>query len=373
MKLVEEIDFSSNKVKALWDYTVSKGIHTDLGQQYNYVFLWWQHFKSNIINKRLVLLLDYSKDTPSVWPLMLRKQYLLNGIHVIGQIDGMITDYAFPIISDIDHFEESIYNTVLCINKNRVKWNYLKINIPFWTGYLQDLNKNTANAYINKLIWASKKYDDYTYIDLEENFIDYLQCLGSRTRSDIKKYLKIFESNDFSFKVIEGDELLISLPELIRLNNSVWSIFQGENNLNSRFLGNLLKKESEIKNGKIIMPILLYNGKIIASVLGYLNNRRCYLHSAGNLRTKVKSLSPGITLYILLIQHLYETNIKVLDLSPGVEEYKLRLNAKVKTITQLVIFKNRISQIIYLSGRAFAYTIRTISLYLKMILQRKLW
>jgi CelD/BcsL family acetyltransferase involved in cellulose biosynthesis len=94
----------------------------------------------------------------------------------------------------------------------------------------------------------------------------------------------------------------------------------------------------------------LHEGTIIAAVLGYLDKRRCFLHSAGVQRSKVKSLAPGITLYAQLIRKLIETNVKVLDLSPGIEEYKLRLGGETQSIIQVVIFKNKISEIFYKSN-----------------------
>lgn len=276
---------------------------------------------------------------------------MLNGIHVIGQIDGIITDYAFPIITNADYFAKHLNNAILFIDAHRVKWNYLKINIPNWTGYLKLDEKNPSHIYFNDLLWTTKTFDNYTYIDLEGDFENYISKLGSKTRVDARKYLKIFESYHFIFEIIEGNELINALPELIKLNNNVWSVFEGLNNSNAIFLDLLIHNESKIKNGKIIMPVLIYEGKIIASVLGFLNKERCFLHTAGNQRAKVKYLSPGITLYILLIKKLSEMNIKTLDLSPGIEEYKLRLNAKIETITQPVIFKDRFSQIIYLLGQ----------------------
>jgi CelD/BcsL family acetyltransferase involved in cellulose biosynthesis len=145
---------------------------------------------------------------------------------------------------------------------------------------------------------------------------------------------------------------------MLELNNESWTIFSGIKNLHTAFIYSLLRAKSELSNGKIIMPVLLYEDKIVASVFGYINRRKCYLHTAGIKRYKIRSLAPGITMYILLIRSLIEMKIKILDLSPGIEEYKIRLNGKVQVITQVVIFKNKISMLIYKTSLSILKTMK---------------
>ncbi|MEI6139829.1 MAG: GNAT family N-acetyltransferase [Mariniphaga sp.] len=350
MKLISDQEFLTTELEHCWNKITSRAIPYDIGQQYGYSRLWWQFYKSNIIDKKNLLIIDSSDELASIWPFMLRTQYLLNGIHIIGQIDGIMTDYCVPILTEPDRFAAQLFKAITFINSKRIKWDYLKINIPNWTNYLRTDTDLHLNNDLKNLIWKTKKYDNYTYIPLENNFEHYVSNLGSKTRADVRKYLKIFKSGDFRFLVIEGEEILKYLPELIKLNSHTWSIFKGKGKVNIDFITNLITTESVFTNGKIILPVLFYEDKVIACVFGYLNNGRCFLHTAGILRTKVNSLSPGITLYGLLIKHFFETGIDVIDLSPGIEDYKLRLNAKIESITQLIVFKNTFSYFIYIVG-----------------------
>jgi len=170
MYLIPESEFFSFGIKAIWDKIVKDGIVFDIGQQYDYCSLWWITYKNVIIKKELLLLIDSLDNPSSLWPLMKRRQYMLNGIHSIGQIDGLITDYALPIVAEPLQFIKKLNEVVTFINSNKIEWNYLKINIPEWSGYLNHDRINEDLLEQNRLKWITKEFDKYTYINLDCTF-----------------------------------------------------------------------------------------------------------------------------------------------------------------------------------------------------------
>lgn len=346
IRRIPEENLHQDEVKEIWNKLIMKNNNYDIGQQYDYVVHWWKFYRNEVVQKELLLLLFKSSDNTSIlWPLMIRNMNYFKGIHVIGQIDGYMTDYAIPLVENPNSFEKSLFEFVKELQE--FKWDYLKVNIPNWAGLLKLNTINDSYFKSNKIHWSTKKYDDYTYINLNTDFDSYISKLGSRTRTDVKKYLRNIEIHNFNFRIAEGNELKELIPELIKINKKTWTIFSNQNSSEEGFLNSLIEKEFNPEYGKIIMPVLEYEGNLVASVLGYICGNKCYLHVAGIQRMKIKNISPGITLYALLIRELFKLNIEVLDLSPGLEDYKFRLNAKKDEIIQIVIFKNKLTKLKY--------------------------
>lgn len=351
MKIFTEDLFQTTEVEELWAKIIRKNNVNDIGQEYIWTSIWWQHFKDKRVQKSIHVFIDDSEPESSIWPIMLRKQFLFNGLHIVGQIDGMFTDYAIPVCNSSTIFSKELAKVLATINSSKLNWSYLKINLPDWTGFYENFKKTQkASTPGKKLLIATKIFDRYSGITLPESFEKYIDGLGKRTRADIKKYLQIFENEKFGFKLAEGEDLMEVNDSLIKMNKLRWSIFSSDQSENIEFMKELIEAQARISNGKIIFPTLTYDGKIIASVFGYINNNRCFLHTAGVERQKINNLSPGITLYALSIKELIRMKVGILDLSPGIEEYKLRLGGKVETINQLIIFPNALQKIKYQLG-----------------------
>jgi hypothetical protein len=345
LQFITEEEFYSNKIYELWGNTISQMPIHDIGQTHEYSSLWWSTFKDNRVKKAILIILGHENAKNIIWPLMIRKEYFQNGIHIIGQIDGFITDYAIPILS-FEQFSLQFVELLNYLKKTNIKWNYIKINIPEW-----------ANINISEILYETKKlnihsfvkgYDKYSTIQLKDNFQSFISALGSKTRSDVRRYLKIYDLGGFDFKILKDQELKEKCSDLINLNSEAWGIFH--NDLNKGFFEQLVNKSTHNRNGELIMPVLLFNEQVVAAVLGYMTGDVCFLHTAGVNKKVIKSISPGITLYVLIIKHLYEKGIRTLDFSPGLEDYKLRLGAKIYSINQIVVFRHTSAMLIYRTG-----------------------
>jgi len=363
MRLINEELISTPEVEELWNKIIQDNLLHDLGQEYLWISLWWKYFKDCIVQKKILLFIHDSEEASSIWPLMNRKKNFFHGLHVVGQIDGMITDYAIPICSSDNVFITELKKVLAGLKNNKIRWSYLKLNLPDWAGYYEEVQKKQINsAASHDFLFITKVFDHYASIYLKNSFEKYLETLGKRTRADIRKYLQIFENNNFQFKIVEGEGLTKVNDSLITKNKQNWTIFKNEQDDNTVFMQELVRSHKRITNGNIIMPALYYNNEIVASVFGYISSNRCFLHTAGVERTKILNLSPGITLYALLIKELITRKIQVLDLSPGIEDYKIRLNAKVETIYQVIIFPNNLQKFRYTSGH---YLKRIINIFAK--------
>jgi CelD/BcsL family acetyltransferase involved in cellulose biosynthesis len=95
------------------------------------------------------------------------------------------------------------------------------------------------------------------------------------------------------------------------------------------------------QGGGPFLAALSIAGEVHATVLGFRSGDVCYLHSAGVRRQDVEGISPGTLMYALLIQQMIAAGVKVLDLSPGVEEHKLRYGGKVEPLLKVTMWHQR--------------------------------
>ena len=78
--------------------------------------------------------------------------------------------------------------------------------------------------------------------------------------------------------------------------------------------------------------------RTLAAILGVEASGVCYPPSAGVTREAPAGLSPGTVMYALFAKAMIDGGRTRLDMSPGMEEYKLRLGAVVDAVYGLTLW-----------------------------------
>ena len=338
MRIIPYDEFKTNEFGNSWKILFNNiDALGDLGNSYEWSKCWWETYKNaGEAKKDLFVLTDEIKNKIiAIWPLFVRNRYGIKSIHWIGQADGMITDYMAPVLLEQDK-DINVMNFIEFLSKNASAWDVVDLQIPQWANLLTPLIKNFILYGENSgLKWKLNVSDHAVVVDLPTDFEKYLSQLGKKTRTHTRQYLRSAIKNNIHLEIFKGASSVEKLPILFELNSRNWQVFQSD--LSKKFF---LEVAGQFENGNspIFLAVLSYKEEGIATVLGFEKNNTCYIHPAGIIRKQVSGISPGTTMYAYLIQSLIERGFKKLDLSPGLEEYKLRLGGNIEPVYQFLIW-----------------------------------
>jgi len=340
MRRLSQEEFTDLKWHETWLALSRKVQLRDIGQSYAWVRQWWQSYRdTGVGTKDLFVLVDEDSDGAAcIWPLMIRRMGGVRVIEFIGQSGGMTTDYMAPVVRPGGE-KQALSNISAFLAENTSLWDVVDLRVSLWSGlYQMFLEDQCVGHGKSSLFYDIAISDQALSITLPRDFETYVASLGRRTRQDVRRYLRAAERAKARLDVRRGRSVLSSLSCLYALNAQNWSIF--EDSAARQFM--TACAEALISDEE---PILLAELTIetipCATVLGYESNGRCFLHPAGVVRENVAKLSPGTTLYAMLIRELIDNNVSILDMSPGLEEYKFRLGATAEPVYQLRLWHER--------------------------------
>jgi CelD/BcsL family acetyltransferase involved in cellulose biosynthesis len=331
MRILSTDELSSDAFAIHWNTLLKECPPHDLGQTCAWNQCWWKYFGcGGVSHKQLLLLADERNGRlEALWPLFVRKRRGVQVIHWIGQSEGMITDYMQPLVPAANR-ERAVRALLEFLLEHPEMWDVLDLSVPLWSGFFPALTK-AAVVYGSPLglQWKSGIMDHSSAISLPASFDELLAALGATTRSHVRQYLRGAEKAGAQFEILRGNEIAPALPELFRLNAERWKVFATPST--RMFLADVVDGVTRA-GGTLFLANLRLEQQVIATALCYKDQGACYVHSAGVVRQSPKGFSPGTTLYARLVRSLIEEKCARLDLSPGLEEYKLRLGANVEPI-----------------------------------------
>ena len=338
MRIVPYDEFRSAKFEASWKLILEDtNALGDIGNSYEWNKCWWETYKSSGVATRdlFVLADDAQGKITAIWPLFIRHRYGMKTIHWIGQADGMITDYMAPVLSEQDKGKQ-VFNFINYLYENTSYWDVVDLKIPQWANLLTPFIKNfVLTGKELGLQWQLNVSDNAVVVDLTADFETYLSQLGKQTKTHVRQYLRGATRNNIHLGIYKGPSLVDKLPILFELNSMNWQIFQTD--IARNFLLDVAGQFAR-NHSSLFLACLSCDEKCIATALGFEKNDTCYIHPAGIIRKQISGISPGITMYALLIQSLIERGFKKLDLSPGLEEYKLRLGGHIEPVYQFLVW-----------------------------------
>ena len=264
-----------------------------------------------------------SEDMNQVFPLMLCPRRGLTRLTWLGQGYGMPTDYVGPLASKIDRTD--VHQLLDYLYIQRGNWAYAELAIAPWQSAMNAL-VNGVFTYNHHPIYKDVSYiGDQMSIELPASYDIWVENLGRRTRSDVRKYRKKMAGCGAEVKLSWGQTSEEALDDLFELSGRKWNVFAKQ--IDKTFLHNVCSSTWPAQEG-LFLATLKFSGMIKAAVLGYKCGTSCFLHAAGVGEGGDTGIAPGIALYASLIEELMKLGVTYVDLSPGAEEYKFRLGGK---------------------------------------------
>lgn len=331
LRLILADELRSSAFAERWQALLRRCPPYDIGQTELWNRCWWRHYgEDGSAGKELFVIADEDQgQLLSLWPLFVRRRFGLKVLSWIGQVDGMITDYTLPLLP-VKQRDEAARKFLQFIGDNTSRWDIADLSLPGWSGLLGVVTKAAAiHGARRKLAWGSHVIEQCTAINLPGTFDDFLATLGSTTRSHVRQYLRAADKVGATLEIVRGDGCGAALADLLRLNRERWEVFADDRA--RAFLADYLACLTP-GDDDVFIASLRCQGLVLATILGFENQNVCYLHSAGVARDSSVGFSPGTAMYALLIRNLIEQGRVRVDMSPGMEEYKLRLGAEVDCV-----------------------------------------
>jgi CelD/BcsL family acetyltransferase involved in cellulose biosynthesis len=337
LRLISAEEFGGDALATQWRALSARCQHYDMGQTDAWNRSWWQHYAGQgSSSKELFVVAEEDRgQLLSLWPLFVRKRFGLNVLSWIGQVDGMITDYTMPLLPD-NHREKGVQGFLEFLADNASRWDVADLSIPGWSGLLPVFARSAA-VYGSRrnLSWSTHIIEHCTAIDLPASFDAFLASLGSTTRSHVRQYLRAVEKSGATLEIVRGRACGAVLPDLLRLNRERWEVFADAHARD--FLTDYVAHLPD-DNEEVLLASLRTPDKVLAAILVFEHRGVWYLHSAGVDRDASAGFSPGTTMYAMLIKAMIAGGHTRVDMSPGMEEYKLRLGATVDAVFGLTLW-----------------------------------
>lgn len=355
MRIVPTEEFYSQKFVRNWKALLRNGSTYDLGNTYEWNRCWWDTYcKTGVGLKDLfVLVQEHQSEISMIFPFLIRRIYGVRKIEFIGQSGGHTTDYMSFIGGSPT--KESIRQLLEFLYERLDLWDFATLVLPWWRDDLSAIVEAASVLGLKRETdWQVEVNDLCAAVPLPENFDDYLACLGKRTRGDIRRYQRFAKQHGATLEILRGDQIAKNINILYELNAQNWEVFANERDKN--FMTSML--ENLAAGGEPgILTVFRVDDQPCAAFLAFESNGVCFAHPSGVIRKQIKGMSPGTTMYGMFMQDIIARGFRTFDMSPGVEEYKLRLGCRVSP-TFRCRFWHRQSR--WLRWRALNYVNRTI-------------
>jgi CelD/BcsL family acetyltransferase involved in cellulose biosynthesis len=324
-----------------WNAVISKsGLTHDLGQTPEWCRRWAESYRSSY--ERLVVY----RDKDAVYPFMIRRVAGLRVIMWIGQENGMASDYCGGAGS---------YTKLFDFLRELDGWDVVRLQLPHWQGETANIVK--AIRRYEKYLWTIDVSYQSVVVDLPETFEEWLAMLGYDSRYKARTCLKRFDKGTARFEILRGADIYPAIDSLIANNAQQWDVLTREQDV--AFLKNTVR---DLENNKHVFLARLCEGDTTwASALGYRSGSRVFLHTAGVRRERFQGMTPGVTLYALLIQELIKDNMQHVDFCLGLDKYKFHLGGQWVPGHSIVFARNRLAYCWYrtvCSTAAFSRALR---------------
>jgi hypothetical protein len=360
-------EFLSQEFRKAWEELADNASFYDSGLSYTWVSTWWNFFSGYGLGKKDLFVLAFGNGgrIEGIAPMMRRRMFRLRILELIGQSGGATTDYTGFVIREGSSgaFFTALYGYLL---ENRKEWDILSVVVPEEPDLFSDQVREIVALHLKKQLRYRVSFrDNYSRIGLPSTFEEYVQGLGRRTRTDLRQYLRIADSPEVKFEILQGEAMKSGFGDLVSLNRGNWGYF------NEDAIRKFYEAEVEGTGPGDAHPFLARltaGNEPVAMVQGFIHRSRCFLHTSGVKRQTVMGIAPGLTLYGFLIRELIGRGCRSVDLSPGLEEYKLRMGIRIHPLMQVEAFTSVMTMNYYFvikflrkAYRSLAFPVRSLS------------
>lgn len=315
-----------------WDTVAIKGVTNTPFQRLAYQRAWWTHLKPPDAVLVTVATRDNSGELQGIGCFFNDKQTL----HFNGCIEE--SDYL-DIIAPDERIEEVWRATLDCLQSPET---------PAWTAL--DLCNIPAASPTRRVLSALSAGRGYSVeeevlevcpiIALPDSFEAYLESLDSKQRRELSRKLRRAEAAEITMNIV-GPEADISAEVDTFLDLLQKSTFEKRDwlNENRRALFNDVAGATQA-DGTLQLLYLAIEGRRAATLFNFDYNNRIWVYNSGLDPTASPSLSPGVVLTALAIEHAIRLGRAEFDFLRGDEEYKYRFGATDTHIYRLRITRN---------------------------------
>lgn len=313
------------KLKDNWNTLLERSSTHVIFLTYEWQKIWWKHFSKN---KELHLLAFYDeKRLVGIAPLNLYGEKIcLNG-------GKDVSDYLDIIAQK--GYEEQIWEQLFLYLK-KTEASAFDLHVIPETSTSREL----IRKYCHKHKWdfIEKKEEVTPFIDLPDNWENYLRNLDRKKRHEIKRKMRKIEREIEGFKTY-----FLKTPEEISANLETFFELHRKSDPSKKklmtpameeFFHDILLRFSE--NGWAYLYFAEGNNKKLASLISFVYNDELLLYNSG-FDPEYRSLAPGFVLAANTIKEAIDMKLKRYDFLRGAERYKYDLGAKDKNVYNIVV------------------------------------
>ena len=320
------------ELAADWNQLASQSITNTPFQTLAYQQAWWQHLQPAEASLYTIVLRNDSRELTAVAPLYLTVD---GTVHFNGCVEE--TDYLDLIVrpEDIELAWTAVFDC-LC-SSDFPTWQSLDFcNIPSASPTRTVLPQLAANHHL-KL--NESVHEVCPIIQLPNSFDAYLQALDSKQRREVSRKLRRAQGAEAKLKVITAeDDLDTAVTNFLDLLQK--SSFEKRDWLNRgrRAIFYATAKAAQ-EAGTLQLLFIEIEGQRAAALFNFDYNGRIWVYNSGLDPNTFGSLSLGVVITALAIEHAIVNGRSEFDFLRGDETYKYRFGAKDTQVYRLQITK----------------------------------
>jgi CelD/BcsL family acetyltransferase involved in cellulose biosynthesis len=239
--------------------------------------------------------------------------------------DGMLSDYLDPPVNP--EFREPFWDAVLTALRDYRDGESIGITLPALSNESADPRVLCRAARAAGFTLAQQPCDISAQIHLRSSWDEQLATLKARDRKELRRKLRrATEQGGATLRIVDSpddiDEAVAKTLDLMRLGG-------GGKGRKAKWVYSDHFKACSAKlaeEHRLRVYQLLVNGQVASSLIAMPQRTREMLW-CGAYDPAFASLSPGISLFALVIQDAIARKLTVLDLLQGQHEYKYHLGA----------------------------------------------
>ncbi len=324
-------DSAFSELAGEWDAAAARGVTNTPFQRLAYQRAWWTHLKPQDATLVTVAIRDNEGRLVGIGCFF----NLMETLHFNGCIEE--SDYL-DIIAPAERIEEVWRATLDCLQSTEAPaWNALDLcNIP-----AASPTRSVLSALGAKRGYSVREEvaEVCPIINLPATFEAYLESLDSKQRRELSRKLRRAEAAEVTMSVVgPEDDIHIEVDNFLDLLQK--STFEKRDWLNEgrRALFHEVAGAAQA-DGTLQLMFTAIEGRQATALFNFDYNNRIWVYNSGLDPNVSPSLSPGVVLTALAIEHAVQLGRAEFDFLRGDEEYKYRFGA-----TDTQIYRQRITR-----------------------------
>lgn len=319
-----------------WNTALMRSSSNFIFLTFEWIRTWWEHYGQR--RRLLVLVVRKEGEISCIAPLMTslssRFGLKLRKVEFIGSMRSNWLDFIVPGTP-----RESLRAAIDHLMKRRNDWDMIDLqNMPLSSETVPTFEEYAQQG---RYTLHRELYPNCFYLTIDEEWETYLKSRNRKFRENVRRIdRKMSQYGNVQFVQLDCPE------EIMGPFKSIWAMEQksrkaqdrktifGEES-SRRFYSDLAQVLGE--KGWVILSLLKINGQHIAYDFSFLYDGTFYGYNTAYDK-KYSELSPGVYLMRRVLQSLFHSEVKEVDLYRGGAHFKKRWATSTKEQVRLMIF-----------------------------------